>query len=560
MVNWKSKKLGDLLTLANGLMLLVLLNILSSFVFFRVDLTEERRYSIKDATKTILRNLDDDVYVEVYLAGDLNAGFQRFQKSIRETLEEFRIYSGNKIHYAFIDPATAASGKAQSEYMSELASKGIQPTRVFDKKEGQRIEKLIFPGALISYGNAESGVMLLKGNKATSSEETINQSIEGIEFELANAIYNLANDSPKRIGLVTGHGELSGLESAAFTSALLELYDASPVSLLSNDLANYDALVIAKPTTVFSQAEKYRLDQYIMQHGNVLFLLDKLEANMDSASREDYFAFPYNTDLDDQLFRYGMRINFDLVQDRVAGKYPVVIGQTGGKPQIQLIDWPFFPLVNRYSDHPITTNLDGVLLRFASSIDTVKAEGIKKTPLLFTSAYSRKLTAPVHMSIQSLRNDIKPENFSSQFIPVGYLLEGKFTSLFKNRFLPEGENPKLFKVEGRPAKIIVVADGDLARNVVNPRTQQPQPLGFDPISNYTFANQDLLFNMLAYLTDENGLIKARNKEIKIRPLDKNRIVSEKLKWQAINLGVPIILLIAFGVIRGVVRTRRYTRF
>jgi ABC-2 type transport system permease protein len=560
MVNWKSKKLGDMLTLANGLVLLVLINIVSSVFFFRIDLTEEKRYSIKAPTKALLGGLDDEVYIEVYLEGDINAGFRRFQTAIRETLEEFRVYSGNRVRYAFVDPATAIGQKARNEFMAELASKGIQPTRVFDTRNGQRTEKLVFPGALISYGGAETGVNLLTASRATSSEENLNRSIEGIEFELANAIYKLAIENPKRIGLVTGHGELDGPHAVAFKNALREVYDVAEVALAAGNLHEFDALVIAKPATAFSQLEKYRLDQYIMQRGNVLLMLDKLDASMDSASREDYFAFPYNLNLDDQLFRYGVRLNMDLVQDRSSGLTPVVTGQSGSKPQIQLMEWPFFPLINRYADHPVTHNLDAVVMRFVSSIDTVKAEGIRKTPLLFTSQYSRTLAAPVNVSIPALRKDVKPEQYSRQFIPVGYLLEGRFTSLFKNRFLPEGEDKSLFKTEGRPAKLIVIADGDLAANIVHPRTRQPQPLGFDAFTNYTFANQDLLMNMMAYLTDENGLIKARNKEVRIRPLDKQRVVSEKLKWQIINLALPLALVAVFGVVRTFLRKKRYASF
>jgi ABC-2 type transport system permease protein len=560
MVNWASKKWGDLLILANGLVIIVLINIVSSQYSFRADLTEEKRYSIKEPTKKILHELDDDVYVEVFLTGEINASFRRFQKAIRETLEEFRVYSGNKIKYSFTDPATAVSQKAQTEFMTDLASKGIQPTRVVDTKEGQRTEKLIFPGVVISYGGGEKGVNLLKGNKAETKEEEINQSIEGIEFELANAIYKLTNDDPKRIGWVTGHGELDGLEAAAFRSAVLEVYDAGKVSLLSPELNSYDALIIAKPTTTFSEAEKYKLDQYIMQQGSVLFLVDKLEANMDSASRENYFAFPYNLNLDDQLFRYGVRLNMDLIQDRTSGSYPIVTGQSGNKPQIQLMPWPFFPLVNHYADHPITHNLDAVTMKFVSSIDTVKAVGIRKTPLLFTSQYTRTVTAPVNVSVRLLHQELKTQEFTKQFIPVGYLLEGNFTSLYKNRFLPEGEDKNLFRGESKSAKIIVVADGDVARNIINPRTREPQPLGFDPFTNTTFANQDLLLNMLAFLTDENGLIKTRNKEIKIRPLDKEKIATQKIKWQLINLVLPLILVAIYGLIRTMLRKRKYANF
>jgi gliding-associated putative ABC transporter substrate-binding component GldG len=560
MVNLKSKKLGDILVLANGLVAIILINVLATNYFFRIDLTEEKRYSIKQPTKEILKTVDDDVYIEVYLEGDLNAGFKRFQKSIKETLEEFRIYSNNKVHYIFTNPSTAMSQKARSEFMSELASKGIQPTNVIDNKGGQRSEKIIFPGALISYGGFESGVMLLKGNKANTPEEEINQSIEGVEYELANAIYKLVNTDRKQIAFISGHRELDSLELAGFNNVLSEVYDVFKINLNSVDIKKYDALILAKPQTAFSVEEKYNLDQYIMNGGKVLFLLDKLEASMDSASQESYFAFPYDLDLDDLLFKYGVRINLDLIQDRTAGLYPVVTGETGGKPKLQLMDWPFFPLINHYADHPVTRNLDAVVTRFTSSIDTVKAVRIKKTPLLMTSQFSRTISAPVNVSINELRKNVKKEDDTKSFIPVGYLLEGEFSSLFKNRFLPEGVDRKSFRKDGSSTKLIVIADGDIARNDVNPRTNQPQPLGYDPFTQYTFANQDLLMNALAYLTNGNGLIAARNKEVKIRPLDKDKIQSEKLKWQMLNLVVPILLICLFGILKMAIRKKKFASF
>lgn len=558
MVNLRGKKTGDFLLLANGLVLVVLLNLVASQHFFRIDLTEEKRFSIKDQTKSLLRDLDDQVYVEVYLEGELNASFRRLKNSIREVLDEFRIYSDNKVKITFIDPTTAFSQKARNEYIEELAGKGITPTRVVERKDGQTLEKMIFPGALVSYGGMETGVMLLKGNKAFTPEEEINQSIEGLEYELANAIHKLTNVDRKRIGFVQGHGELDSITVASFNNALLEKYDVYKVNLLrKTSLQEYDAVVIAKPKYAFSEPEKYKLDQYIMNGGNMLFLLDKLEATMDSASRVDYFAFPYELRLDDLLFKYGVRINADLVQDRNAGLFPVVTGQVGGKPQVQLMDWPFFPLVNRYADHPITRNLDAVLLKFASSIDTVKADGIVKTPLVFTSAYSRKVSAPVPVSINEIRRNVKPENFSSGNIALGYLLEGNFTSLYKNRFLPEGNEQNTFKADGEPARIIVFSDGDIARNDVNPRSGNPQQLGLDPFTNYTFANEELLMNAMAYLTEENGLINARTKEVKIRPLDKEKIRTEKVTWQLINLVLPLMALFIYGVIRTYLRKRKY---
>jgi len=561
MVKLSSKRLGDFLLLANGLVLLVLINLLASQYFFRIDLTEEKRFSIKEPTKQMLSTLDDKVYVEVFLEGELNASFRRFQKSIRETLEEFRIYSGNKVEYVFTDPSTAMSANARNEFMQDLMQKGITPTKVVDPKDGQVTEKIIFPGVLISYGGFEKGLTLLKGNKANTSEEQINQSIEGLEYELANAIHTLANVDRKRIGFVTGHGELDSVAIASLNNALFESFDVFKVNFAKRkSLERYDALIIAKPTRTFSQQDKYTLDQYIMQGGKVLFLIDKLEVSMDSAALENYFAFPYNLNLDDQLFKYGVRLNLDLVQDRNSGMYPMITGESGGKPQMQLLPWPFFPLVNRYADHTITRNLDAVVTRFASSIDTVKAEGVKKIPLMFTSKESQRISAPVRVNINEIRKNVTDEDFKTSFIPIAYLLEGTFTSLFKNRFLPEGVDATGFKETGTSTKLIVIADGDLARNEINPRSGQPQQLGFDPFTRYTFANEELLINTVSYLVNEKGLISTRNKEVKIRPLDKEKIRTGKAKWQVLNLVVPLVLLIVFGIVRATIRKRKFSTF
>jgi ABC-2 type transport system permease protein len=561
MVNWKSRKLGDVLAFLNVIVFVVLINLLVSNKFYRIDLTEEQRYTIKDQTRDMLRGLEDDVYVEIFLTGDLNAEFERFQKAIAETLEEFRIYSNNRVKYKFTDPAAATSEKARSEFMAELAGKGIQPTNVIDTKDGQRLEKIIFPGVTVSYDGIEIGVMLLKGNKAGTPTEEINQSIEGIEYELAHTINKLVDTERKRIALVSGHGELDSTSIASFKNDLVEEYDVSVINVSQTlDLDSYSVLIVAKPTRLFSEQDKFNIDQYVMRGGKVLFLLDKLEATMDSASRDDYFAIPYNTGLDDLLFKYGVRINFDLIQDRTAGFYPVITGNRGGKPEIKLMDWPFFPLLNHYADHPITRNLDAVVTKFVSSIDTVKAEGIRKTPLLMTSQYSRTIGAPVKVSVNDLRRNVTDESFSSSFIPVAYLLEGRFTSLFKNRFMPEGVDQKNFRDAGEPAKLIVIADGDIVRNDVNIRTGQPRPLGFDAPTNYTFANREFLLNCLAHLTNENGLIQARTKQVKIRPLDKQRVKDERATWQIINLVLPIVILIIYGIGRFYWRRKKFAHF
>lgn len=544
---------------ANAVALAWVVNLASQYYFFRFDLTEEKRYSIKAPTQDLLESLDDDVFIEVFLAGDLNAGFKRLQKAIEETLTEFRITSNNKVHFSFTDPASAMGEKAQREFMNELVSKGVNPTNVIDTKGGQRVEKLVFPGVVVSYGGFEKGVTLLKGNRALTSDQVLNQSIEGLEYELANTISQLTTLNRKRVGLLLGHGELDGLEIASFNNALLDQYDVFKVDITrKQDIGDYDLIVVSKPTQAFSEVDKLKLDQFVMRGGKLLLLLDKMDAIMDSASREDYLAFPYQLNLDDWLFKYGVRINPDLVQDLLSARYPIVTGQVGGRPQMTQLEWPFFPLINQYADHPVGRNLDATLLRFVSSIDTVKAVGVKKTPLMFTSPASRRLGAPVQVNVNDLRQQLDPARFQSGPIPVAYLLEGQFTSLYKDRFLPAGMDTIQFLEQSVGTKIIVVADGDIVRNDINPRTRQPQQLGFDAVSSYTFANQDLLLNMVSFLVEENGLITTRNKEVKIRPLHKTKIAEERTFWQLINLVMPVVLLIVYGMARAYLRKRKYT--
>ena len=303
MVDWKNRRLGDILTFANGFVFLLLINLLVGLKFYRVDLTEEKRYSIKPETRSTLERLDDEIHVEVFLEGKLNASFQRFQKAILETLEEFRIYSNNKISYSISDPTVAKSENARNEFMSDLARRGIQPTNIIDTRDGQREEKIIFPGVIVSYEGAEKGIMLLKGNKAGTPDQEINQSIEGIEYEMISAIYSLVNEDRKQVGFVSGHGELDSLQSFSLRTALAEVYDVFDTKLFSQDeLKRFDVLIVAKPTKRFAEPDKYLLDQYLMQGGKIFFLIDKVDASMDSAARDDYFAGPNDLNLDDQFF------------------------------------------------------------------------------------------------------------------------------------------------------------------------------------------------------------------------------------------------------------------
>ena len=554
------KKIENLLHLGITLVLLLILNVLAQDYFFRLDLTEDKRYSLTDASKNMLRELDDVVYVDVYLEGDVPAGFKRLQRSIRETLEEFRTYAGANVQYTFIDPTTATSQAARNEFYRSLAEKGIQPTNIFDSQGGKRTEKLVFPGALVSYGGRETGVMLLKGNQAASPEEKLNQSVEGVEYQLANAIQELTQEGKYRIGWLTGHGELDSVRVRSIREAISEEYILENVHLpTAQDLQLYDALILAKPTQPFSEEDKLKLDQYLLRGGRGLFFVDQVQVNMDEAGGEGTLGIPVELKLEDLLFRYGIRINNNLLQDLSSGLYPVVVGNMGDQPQVRMMPWPFFPVFNNYGPSPIVRNLDATYGKFVSTIDTVKAEGLRKTPLILTSQYTRTFEAPVRVSINDLRREINPAQYNQGAKPIAYLLEGTFNSLYKNRFLPEGVSREGFLEQGA-SKLIAVADGDFLANEINYRTGEAYSLGFAPFTEQLFANQEFVMNALAYLTNDNGLILARNKEVKIRPLDPIQLREERLFWQILNLAVPVLLVIVLGIVFSIWRRKRYTGF
>jgi len=552
-----SRKLEKLLLAAIAFALMILLNQLSDKVFSRWDLTEEKRYSINEATKAQLEELPDVVNIEVYLAGELPAGFKRMQKALLETLEEFTIYANGNLTYQVIDPNAAISQKSRAEFMQSMARIGLRPTDVFINEESNRQQKRILSGVVVSYGSRNLGVQLFKGNKAATPEERLNQSIEGIEYELANAIKQVTRESRPLIGLATGHLEMDSILLISFKRLLAEEYRVESLKMSELNTSNPDVLMVIQPRAAYSQADKFYLDQYIMQGGKGIFLVDKVAVNMDSAAIGT-FSFPYDLNIDDMLFKYGVRVNNDLVQDFVAGAHPIIVGNSGDQPQIQLLQWPFFPVINQYADHVIVRNLDATKADFISSIDTVKADGIKKTILFSSSMYSRLSTAPVYVDINILQESLAPDKFDKQNIPLGVLLEGPFTSFFKNRFLPKEVDQANFIEQGQATALVVIADGDFVKNAVDPRNSSPLPVGYDPYMGQQFANGDLILNAVQYLLAQNGLINARAKEVIIRPLDTIKVQANKQYYQLMNLLAPLAIIVLMGVVITVVRKRKYT--
>ncbi|HXA02672.1 MAG TPA: gliding motility-associated ABC transporter substrate-binding protein GldG [Cytophagaceae bacterium] len=538
--------------------IIILMNIIFSQYFFRVDLTEDKRYTISQASKDVLHDLDDVVYIRVFLAGDLPGGFKRLEKSVKEMLDEFRIYGGDKIQYEFIDLMAETDPQMRSRMINQVTMRGVQPTNVYEKGKEGNIEKLIFPGALISYKKKEVPVLLLKGNKAAGSAEILNQSVEGLEFELTSAIKQLVMKKRKSIAFVEGHGEYPGKNLEDIAQGISKYYDVYTVNLSKvKNLDIYDGLIIARPQTEFSEQEKFIIDQFIMNGSKVLFYLDALKIDLDSLAKGPTVAVSYNYNLDDLLFKYGVRVNQTLVQDLNSGYIPMNVGTVGDKPEIKMVSWRYFPLLNTFSNHPIVKNMDAVYSKFVANIDTVKATGIKKTPLVLTSKYSRVYTAPVMVDLEQARKKADPADYKQGNIPVYYLLEGSFTSLYKNRPLPV-QNSK-FMEQGKATKLIVCSDADIIKNETD-QNGRTLPLGYDRATQQTFGNKDLVMNSLNYLLDEDGVIDIRAKEVALRPLDKIKLRDDSTDWQIINLVLPVLLVVVFGIARHYIRKRKYESF
>jgi ABC-2 type transport system permease protein len=535
------------------------LNVLANRFFFRIDLTEEKRFTINDATKKLLQNLDDEVYVKVYLTGKgIPAGFKRLENAVRETLDEFQVHGGTKIKYAFIDlNSEIKDEKTRNEKIIELAKKGIQPTNVNANEDGRRTQILVIPGAVITYKDREIATLLLKGNKTASPQEILNQSYEGVEYQLASAIKTLTASQKKKIGIFVNYSRLPAVNQLDLIGALKKNYELYPVDLRqSPTLDGLDAILVMKPDQEFNDDDKYKIDQFIINGGKALFFIDAVK--VDSVAREGNMAQVQSVGLEDLLFKYGVRLNPTLIKDaQMCANIPLDVGNFGNKANIQLVPWQYYPLINTFGKSPIVKNLDAVYTKYAGTLDTVRANGIIKTPLLMTSQYTQILNAPAIMSYNFANKEMDANQYKAGVQTVGVLLEGKFESLFKNRILPSDPRVATFKSEGKASKIVICSDGDIPVNDFDKKQNTPLPLGFDKYSGNTYANKDFVLNAIDYLLDDNGVISARNKEVVLRPLDKVALQDEREYWQGINLIIPIVVLVLAGLLKGYLRKRRY---
>lgn len=542
-------KLQPLLWFVVGVGIILSLNVIADKFFFRIDLTEDKKYSLAPSTKKLLDEAKEPIMVEVYLAGDLPPGFKRLQSAVRETLEEFRAFGTADIEYSFIDPSASSDRKVRSQTQASLQKKGVLPTNLMTRGNDKVEEKLIFPGAIIRVKEKEIPVLFLKGNQSAPPEVRLNQSVEGVEYELATGLKKALAKKQFVIGYVTGHKELNTTASYDLGTSLQESYSIRLLDLPKvTSIEGYDAVIVAKPDSTVSDFDKYKLDQYVVKGGNLLLFIDPLKADIDSIQAnkqrgiDEYLALPSTADFTALLFPWGLRVNKDVIQDINSGYIKMIVGQMGNQPQMQLVPWAYYPLINVFGNHPIVKNMDALYTRFPASIDSVKSQGITKTPLLMTSQYSRIIPGPARLSFEEVKIQPSPKTFTKSFVPIAWLLEGKFKSGYTFKTTEEGKKLTNFKEQDKPGKVLVVADGDFVRNDYSLTKNTTFPMGFDRQAGVQFGNKDFVLNAVNYMLDPDGVILAKSKDIQLRPLDKPRIAAEKSKWQTLSITAPLALM------------------
>jgi len=549
-----------------GLAIIVAVAILSTFGFTRFDFTKEGRYTISKMSRGILDSLKGPVKVTVYLQGDLTGGMKRLQRSTNDMLSDLQAYSHHNLQFEFVDPLKGLSNEQQNQAIQDLQAKGIEPTALSVKTDDGVTQKTIFPEAMVSANGKDIPVKLLyqQSQMGLSADEVLNNSIQNLEYAFISAIKKANKGGKPAIGFTTGHEELTDVQ---LNDALRSLSDGFLVGRVDLKTIPFDSLmkirlmVVPKPNKPFTEAEKFKLDQYLMRGGKILWTIDQVSAELDSLKGHggEQLAFPKQLNLDDQLFTYGVRINYDLIADINASQIPISTGNMGGQAQIQMVPWLFYPIFIPYSKHPIVKNLDGIYSEFANTIDVLGAKDVNATVLLNTSPYNKNLKAPHMLSLQAIEQEPDPKAFRSMPKLTGVLLEGKFKSDFQNRPVPEGVNENIpQKNESVPTKQIVISDGDVFKNAVA-ADGSPYPLGYNHYTQQNFGNKNLLLNIADYMTDDSGLITLRNKEIKLRLLNRARIRNEKLFWQVTNTVVPLLLVLIFAIFQHYIRKRKYAR-
>lgn len=540
----------------------------SSFLRLRYDLTGDKRFTLSQPTRKVLSHLKNDIFIQVYLDGEIPIPLKRLKRSVSEMLDEFGIASGRKIDFEFINPSGGKDAKQREALYQALANKGLSPIRLqAGDAEGGSTNKIIFPGMIVNYNGVEVPVNFLN-NSTLSYEQNILRSVEGLEYEMIQTIATLTSDTINKVAFIEGQDEIPEVETADITMNLARYFtiDRGTIAGKPGILDKYSAIIIAGPEKAFSESDKLVLDQYIMNGGKVLWLIDEVKVNSDSlaAMGETVGLFrPLN--IEDQLFRYGARINPSIVQDLECATIRLMVMRGGTRKEVVPAQWVYYPLLKPATNHPITRNLNRVEGEFVNYIDTVGLDPqIRKKILLASSSLSRMISPPVVISLKEADLTPSEKDFNKPDLPVAVLLEGKFPSAFKNRIvsnLTEDKNLKI-KTESKETRMIVIADADIIRNEVEKSglNISPLPLGRDKYTGQIFGNSDFLINCLNWLVDKNGLMELRSRELKLRLLNKQLIKAERIKWQTINIAGPLIIVVLAGLLFSYLRRKKYTSF
>lgn len=564
MVNVKNKKWFDILSLVIWLALIILVNFIGSNFFNRLDLTEEKRYTLNESSRERLENLDEVVFVRVYLEGDLPTEFRELRNATKEMLDDFRAYAGENIQYEFINPSESPDEKERVEVYQELTRQGLQYTNIRLQTGDKMSEQIVFPGAILSFKGRETPIQLLKSQTGATEQQMITNSIQQLEYEFMSAIDKITSTYKKKVAFIEGNGELSALETADSKRALEEFYEVSRIKIDQNldALEGQDAIIIARPDSAYDERDKFIIDQFIMNGGKVIWFIDPVFARMDSLRKSTMtMGLVLEHNLEDQLFHYGARLNGDLVMDIECINKPIVTGYIGNQPRQEMFPWFYEPLLSGNEAHPITQNLDRIKTEFVSTIESVAGDSVTSTPLLLTSEKSRTVAAPTRISFNILREPPKYEMFTKGPLTTALLLKGKFTSVFTNR-LPrkllddDGIN---FKERSAPTKMIVVSDGDIIRNPISKLENKFFALGYDKYSQKVFGNREFVLNAVNYLCDDSGLLNVRSKNFKIRLLDQAKIDEDRTFWQVLNTSVPLVFILVFAIVFITIRKRRFAQ-
>ncbi|SER54650.1 gliding motility-associated ABC transporter substrate-binding protein GldG [Pedobacter rhizosphaerae] len=545
---------------------LFLINLLGGYFYHRFDFTSDKRFTLNDKTKKLLENNQKPVTVTVFLDGALPPPFKRLQKGVRDLLADYSAYSSKEIKVVFVDPLKGLSAADQDTVINNLYEQGIEATNLSVKTEAGLTQKLVFPMAMIESDGKLLPVKLLQNLDAAGSyENNINRSIENLEYVFTSSLKKVITGNNPRIGFSEGNGELSDMQLFDAIRSLSNGYLVGRVDLKTIDKEGLDklkVLVIAKPKNAFTETEKYKINYFVMNGGRVLWSIDQVTAELDSLrGKAGQMVVNQNLNLDDMLFMYGARINYNVIADPAnCAEIPVSTGAVGGQSQIQLLPWFYYPIVLPDTAQSVVKKLDGVKTEFPSTVDTIGAKGLSKSYLLSTSAFNRVFELPKMFSLQMVAEQPDPRLFRNVPKNVAVLLEGSFPSVFAGRPLPAGITaPYTTVASGKSAKMIVIGDGDVFKNQVVEKDGSPLPLGYDRYTQRTYGNKALLLNIIDYFTDEDNLISLRDKEVKIRLMDKGKIKIEKTKWQFINVIAPLLLLIFFAIFQHYYRKYKYAK-